>query len=77
MRNLDSIGLERFNSGVSVPTLNRNDVHGLPAIAQPKELIKQFEYIVCANNKRIDALKYKNKSLKKQQGMQLVELILG
>ncbi|TBT88866.1 restriction endonuclease subunit S [Vibrio parahaemolyticus] len=62
---LDSIGLERFNSGASVPTLNRNDVHGNPVIAPPKELIKKFENIVCVNHKQINVLKRKNENLKK------------
>ncbi|EGR3414613.1 TPA: restriction endonuclease subunit S [Vibrio parahaemolyticus] len=74
---LDSIGLERFNSGASVPTLNRNDVHGNPVIAPPKELIKKFENIVCVNHKQINVLKRKNENLKKQRDMLLPKLISG
>ncbi|MEZ9471115.1 restriction endonuclease subunit S [Vibrio lentus] len=74
---LDSIGLERFNSGASVPTLNRNDVHGNPVIAPPKELIEKFENIVCVNHKQINLLKIKNKNLKKQIDMLLPKLISG
>ena len=64
---LDSIGLERFNSGASVPTLNRNDVHGNPVVAPPEELIKQFEDIVCTNHKQIYVFKRKNENLKNKK----------
>lgn len=74
---LDSIGLERFNSGASVPTLNRNDVHGNPVIAPPTELIEKFENIVCVNHKQINVLKRKNENLKKQRDMLLPKLISG
>ncbi|MEZ8516124.1 restriction endonuclease subunit S [Vibrio cyclitrophicus] len=74
---LDSIGLERFNSGASVPTLNRNDVHGNPVIAPPKELIEKFEDTVCVNHKQINVLKRKNENLKKQRAMLLPRLISG
>jgi len=57
---LDSIGLERFNSGASVPTLNRNDVHGNPVIAPPNDLIVKFENIVSVNHKQVNLLKRKN-----------------
>jgi type I restriction enzyme S subunit len=74
---LDGIGLERFNSGASVPTLNRNDVHGNPVIAPPKDLIGKFESIVCVNHKQINILKRKNENLKQQRDMLLPKLISG
>ena len=74
---LDSIGLERFNSGASVPTLNRNDVHGNPVIAPPLELINKFEEIVAVKHKQINILKRKNENLKQQRDMLLPKLISG
>jgi type I restriction enzyme S subunit len=74
---LDGIGLERFNSGASVPTLNRNDVHGSPVIAPPNELIEKFESIASANHKQIHLLKRKNENLKQQRDMLLPKLISG
>lgn len=74
---LDSIGLERFNSGASVPTLNRNDVHGNPVIAPPIELINKFEEIVAVKHKQINILKRKNTNLKHQRDMLLPKLISG
>lgn len=74
---LDSIGLERFNSGASVPTLNRNDVHGKPVIAPPNELIERFEEIAAVLHKQINVLGRKNDNLKKQRDMLLPKLISG
>jgi type I restriction enzyme S subunit len=74
---LDSIGLERFNSGASVPTLNRNDVHGNPVIAPPPELINKFEEIVAVKHKQINVLKRKNTNLKQQRDILLPKLISG
>ncbi len=74
---LDGIGLERFNSGASVPTLNRNDVHGNPVIAPPTCLIEKFESIASANHKQIHLLKCKNENLKQQRDMLLPKLISG
>lgn len=74
---LGSIGLERFNSGASVPTLNRNDIHGLEVIAPPADLIEQFE-----NNSKIihgfiKNLTNKNKNLRQQRDILLPKLIGG
>ena len=74
---LSSIGLERFNSGASVPTLNRNDVHGNPVIAPPQDLINKFEEIVAVKHKQINVLNRKNKNLKEQRDMLLPKLISG
>ena len=40
---LRTLDLTVFNSGSAVPTLNRNDVHELPAIVPPLSVISQFE----------------------------------
>ncbi|WP_102484367.1 restriction endonuclease subunit S [Vibrio breoganii] len=74
---LSSMGLERFNSGASVPTLNRNDVHGNPVIAPPQDLIDKFEEIVAVNHRQINVLERKNKNLKQQRDMLLPKLISG
>ena len=74
---LDSIGLERFNSGASVPTLNRNDVHGNPVIAPTNNVIDKFENIVSVKHKQINVLKRKNENLKQQRDMLLPKLISG
>tara|TARA_R110002167_G_scaffold89579_13_gene241710 strand:- start:983 stop:2092 length:1110 start_codon:yes stop_codon:yes gene_type:complete len=74
---LSSIGLERFNSGASVPTLNRNDVHGHQVLAPPVPLIEEFERFVESCTNQINVLKRKNKNLKNQRDMLLPKLISG
>jgi len=74
---LSSIGLENYNSGAAVPTLNRNYIHGLPIISPPKNLIDKFEKYTGSNFKEIDLLKRKNKVLQSQRDMLLPKLISG
>ena len=74
---LSSIGLERFNSGASVPTLNRNDVHGHQVIAPPNSLIEEFEGIAEKCVSQINVLKRKNKNLEQQRDLLLPKLISG
>jgi len=37
------LGFDAFNAGSAVPTLNRNHVHGLPAVLPPGDLVEHFE----------------------------------
>ncbi len=43
---LSGLGLESFNSGAAVPTLNRNDLYSLPVVVPPQEMLRQFDTIV-------------------------------
>ena len=43
---LRSIDLVGFNSGAAVPTLNRNDVHGLPVLRPTAQVLAAFDEIV-------------------------------
>ena len=40
---LCGLGLAQYNAGAAVPTLNRNDIHGLPVVLPPKKLLEAFE----------------------------------
>lgn len=40
---LSSLDLKHFNSGAAVPTLNRNDIHGLDALIPPRSLQPHFQ----------------------------------
>jgi len=40
---LSSLDLKQFNSGAAVPTLNRNDIHGIDILIPPRLLQKQFQ----------------------------------
>ncbi|MBD2295254.1 restriction endonuclease subunit S [Anabaena sphaerica FACHB-251] len=39
---LKSLRLEQYNSGAAVPTLNRNDIHGLPVVIPSAEILEKF-----------------------------------
>lgn len=43
---LKSLGLEQFNSGAAVPTLNRNDISGHPVIIPSADVIRWFSDVV-------------------------------
>lgn len=72
---LSSIELKRFNSGASVPTLNRNDIHGLEVIAPPDQLIEKFERLVTPLYALVKNLQLKNKNLKQQRDLLLPKLV--
>jgi type I restriction enzyme S subunit len=74
---LKSIGLEQFNSGAAVPTLNRNDVHGLNVVSPPVDIIGEFESIAESIFAQIEALTKKNRVLKGQRDLLLPKLISG
>lgn len=43
---LKSLGLEQFNSGAAVPTLNRNDISGHTVVVPPTDIVRQFSTLV-------------------------------
>jgi type I restriction enzyme S subunit len=49
---LSLIDLAGFNAGSAVPTLNRNHVHGLPAVLPPPELVVAFDQLADGLMKR-------------------------
>lgn len=42
---LSSLDLKQFNSGAAVPTLNRNDIHGVRVVVPPRSLQERFQNI--------------------------------
>jgi type I restriction enzyme S subunit len=40
---LSGLELGAFNSGAAVPTLNRNDIHGLPVVLPPPATLEHFD----------------------------------
>jgi len=74
---LNKIGLEQFNSGAAVPTLNRNDVHGLNIVSPPKECIEGFESFAEDTFTQIEVLTKSNSVLRRQRDMLLPKLISG
>ena len=74
---LASLDLAGFNSGSAVPTLNRNDIHGLPLLLPPAQLLHRFEGVVRPMRQHIRVLERKNANLRTQRDMLLPKLISG
>lgn len=74
---LSTLHLEKYNSGVAVPTLNRNDVHGLPVLLPPKSLLNTFDSYVISIFELIKYIKNKNTNLRQTRDMLLPKLISG
>ncbi len=40
---LSNLGLEQYNAGAAVPTLNRNDIHGLSVVIPSADILTKFD----------------------------------
>lgn len=74
LRNLE---LGSFNSGAAVPTLNRNNIHGLPVIIPPRPMLLRFDALVQPLFDLKRNLTAKNKSLSATRDLLLPKLISG
>lgn len=74
---LSSIDLAGFNAGAAVPTLNRNDVHGLPVLRPTSELLTTFDETVNPMMKLTRILERKNANLRTTRDLLLPKLISG
>jgi len=74
---LSSIDLKGFNVGAAVPTLNRNDIHGLPVSIPPKEIVQSFEKVAEPLHNLTEKLRRKNANLRAQRDLLLPKLISG
>jgi type I restriction enzyme, S subunit len=74
---LSDMGLEQYNSGAAVPTLNRNDVHGVPVAVPPQELLMQFDEKVGPMYLEIRNLTRRNNNLRRTRDLLLPKLISG
>ena len=74
---LNSLGLEQYNSGAAVPTLNRNDIHKLPVIIPPSKVLEQFDIVVQSLFKLKKNLIKKNRNLRQTRDRLLPKLISG
>jgi len=74
---LSSLDLSKFNSGAAVPTLNRNDIHGLDALVPPRDLQRQFQEIAGAllTQSRTHELQIQN--LRRTRDLLLPRLLSG
>lgn len=74
---LSGLNLGQFNSGAAVPTLNRNDVHGLPVILPTSAMLEKFDIYIRPINALINCLSRKNGNLRRTRDLLLPKLISG
>ena len=74
---LSSLGLEQYNSGAAVPSLNRNNVHGLPVVIPNSSILEQFDDYVEPLFQLKKSLQRKNINLCKTRDLLLPKLISG
>ena len=74
---LNDLGLGQFNSGAAVPTLNRNDIHGLPVVIPPTGLLKEFDDVVLPMYDLRKNLRAKNANLRRTRDLLLPRLVAG
>jgi type I restriction enzyme, S subunit len=74
---LSSFELKQFNSGAAVPTLNRNDVHGVQVVIPPRELQRRFQLIAGAMLKQVETLQRQTANLRQTRDLLLPRLLSG
>ncbi len=74
---LTGLGLEGYNSGAAVPTLNRNDVHPIAINLPPRSLIEKFDYIAQPLLDQIRILDHQNTNLRRTRDLLLPKLVGG
>ena len=74
---ISSLDLKQFNSGAAVPTLNRNDIHGIQVVVPPGDLQKRFQEIAGAMLAQSRTLDLKNQNLRRTRDLLLPRLLSG
>jgi type I restriction enzyme, S subunit len=74
---LRTIDLAGFNSGAAVPTLNRNDIHGLPVVRPGADVLHCFDEVVEPMMRLTRTLTLKNQNLRTTRDFLLPKLISG
>lgn len=74
LSNIDLIG---FNSGAAVPTLNRNDIHGLAVVKPTDEVLREFDAVARPMIKLKRGLELTNANLRNTRDLLLPKLISG
>ena len=74
---LGSLGLKQFNSGAAVPTLNRNDVHGIPVVVPPRDVQRCFQEITGSMLGQARMLTMKIANLRRTRDLLLPRLLSG
>ena len=74
---LSSIDLKQFNSGAAVPTLNRNDIHGVKVLVPPRNLQKHFQEITGIMFSQSRTLTLQTQNLRRTRDLLLPRLLSG
>ena len=74
---LSELNLEQFNSGASVPTLDRKTVHQASVLLPSPDLVEKFDTLVQPLFDQIDALKAGIDSTSKARDLLLAKLMSG
>ena len=74
---LGSLDLKQFNSGAAVPTLNRNDVHGIPVVVPSQELQRHFQQVAGSMHRQVRTLTMKCTNLRRTRDLLLPRLLSG
>ncbi len=74
---LASLDLKQFNSGAAVPTLNRNDVHGLEVMVPPRELQARFQEVGGEMLRQTRTLELQIQTLRRTRDLLLPRLLSG
>jgi type I restriction enzyme S subunit len=74
---LKDLDFSQFNSGAAVPTLNRNDVHGLPVIIPSKNILAKFDEFVLPIYEMRRNITTRNANLRRTRDLLLPRLVSG
>lgn len=74
---LSSLDLKQFNSGAAVPTLNRNDIHGIDTLVPPIALQERFQVIAGAFFTQVRTLDLQVGNLRRTRDLLLPRLLVG
>ena len=74
---LSCLKLAQYNSSAAVPTLNRNDIHGLPVVIPSSAMLKEFDFYIQPLFTLKKNLAIRNKNLRETRDLLLTKLISG
>ena len=74
---LSSLDLKQFNSGAAVPTLNRNDIHGIQVLIPSQDLQQHFQYVAGSLLSQVRAHSLQINNLHRARDLLLLRLLSG
>ncbi|UYM14592.1 restriction endonuclease subunit S [Endozoicomonas euniceicola] len=74
---LKTLGLDQYNSGSAVPTLNRNHIHNMRLLVPAKPVVSEYQKLVAGHFKKIRHNNHASETLAKLRDTLLPKLISG